>query len=125
MFKTFKEKGIKCGIITSKSRWATDHALEIHGLNKHLDFVLTRDEVENKKPNPEGIYLAMKTFGVSNKDEVLYVGDNMIDYNTAHNAGVKFAHVGFSPRSLNEGCVADLIVNNYKDFVEDVLNERI
>lgn len=124
MLKAFKKHNIKYGLITSKAREATNYALKLTGLDKLFDFVICSDEVKNVKPDPEGVLLAMKHFNVLNKEEVIYIGDNMFDYLTAKNAGVKFGYVTFSPRKLDDGLIADVYIDNFKSFKEDIINGK-
>ena len=124
MLKAFKKHGIKYGLITSKARGATDYALKLTHLDELFDFVVCSDEVKNVKPDPEGVLLAMKHFNVLNKNEVLYIGDNMFDYLTSKNAGVKFGYVTFSPRKLDKDAHIDVSIDNFKKFKEDVLNGK-
>ena len=124
MLKAFKEHGIKYGLITSKARGATDYALKLTHLDELFDFVVCSDEVKNVKPDPEGVLLAMKHFDVLNKNEVLFIGDNMFDYLTSKNAGVKFGYVTFSPRKLDKDAHIDVSIDNFKKFKEDVLNGK-
>ena len=87
--------------------------------------LLHLNDVKELKPIPEGTFKAMKDFDVSNKDEVLYIGDSMFDYLTAVNAGVKFAYVSWSPRKLEKDAKIDIIIKDYKDFAEKIKNEEI
>jgi phosphoglycolate phosphatase len=50
------------------------------------------EDVTQPKPDPQGLDLIISRFGAEKKD-VLYVGDNYIDAQTASNAGVDFAAV--------------------------------
>lgn len=124
MLNTFKKNEIKYGLITSKARAATNYALKLTSLDGLFDFVICADEVRNVKPDPEGVLLAMRHFNVLNKDEVIYIGDNMFDYQTAKNAKVTFGYVTFSPRTLDSGLKADVYIQNFKEFTEDVINGK-
>lgn len=124
MLQTLKKQGIAYGLITSKARGATDYALKLTGLNQLFDFVICADEVKRTKPDPEGVFLAMKHFNVLNKDDVIYIGDNMYDYLTSKNAGVKFGYVTFSPRKLDKDCCADVKINSFKELTEEINNGK-
>ena len=82
-------------------------------------FCVCADEVTNLKPAPDGIYIAMKHFGITNKDDVLYIGDSIFDYLTAKNAGVDFGFVSWSPRKLPKDAKIDLLINDFKEFAKD------
>ena len=125
MLTSFKKNHVKYGLITSKARAATDFAIKLVGLDGLLDFSITASEVKNFKPDPEGIFLAMKHFNVLNKEEVLYVGDGIYDYETAKNAGVKFGYVTFSPRKLNPNSKIDVLIHSFKEFEKEIINEKL
>ncbi len=80
-------------ILTNNSRILTDYGLKKYDLNKYFDFVLTRDDVEQTKPDPEGMITLMKQFN-KNKNETIFIGDSWLDAETAVNAGVKFYYLG-------------------------------
>lgn len=50
------------------------------------------DEVKYPKPDPQGVFHVLGEWDLS-KDEVLYVGDSLVDARTAQAAGVDFAGV--------------------------------
>lgn len=95
-----KEKNIPVAVYTNKHRFATDEAFKIFGIDKLNIFSKCGDEVEHLKPQPDGIFDCMKHFGISDKKDVIYIGDTVFDYNTAKNAGVDFGLVSWTPRKL-------------------------
>lgn len=119
LLKLMKEKKINFGIVTSKHRYATDYSFKLLGLDKLELFCVCADEVKNIKPDPEGIYYAMKYFGVENKSDVVYIGDSIYDFLTAKNAEVDFGFVTWSPRVLPNFCHPDLKIRKYAEFAED------
>lgn len=119
LFLKLKEKNVCFGVVTNKMRFAAEYSYNLLGLNDLDLFSICCDDVQNMKPDPEGIYKAMKHFGVTNKDEVIYIGDSKYDYLTAKNAGINFGYVSWSPRKLEEGAKIDLIIDDYGTFAED------
>ena len=119
LFKTLKEKNILFGVVTNKMRYATDYSYNLLGLADLHIFSVCADEVKNIKPNPEGIFKAMKHFGITDKNDVIYIGDSKYDYLTAKNAGINFGYVSWSPRKLEDGAKIDLIIEDYATFAED------
>ena len=63
----------------------------------------------------------MKHFNVKDPQKVLYVGDGLIDYQTAKNAGVKFGYVTWSTRPISEDIPVDVFIDNYQQFLEEIL----
>ena len=58
-----------------------------------FDVVVAYEDVGRLfKPHPYGIRKAMSASGITDPNEVLYVGDDMTDRVTAENAGCRFLH---------------------------------
>lgn len=87
--------GIKIGIVTSKVRMTTEMGLKLCGLDSLLHTVVTVEDVEKPKPNPDGIRKAMAQLGV-NPDSTLMVGDSHYDLDAARHAGVRSVGVAWS-----------------------------
>ena len=117
ILSTLVENDVKCAIVTNKHRRAAEEAFRIFGIDKIGVFAVCGDDVINQKPSPEGIYLAMKHFGISDKKEVLYVGDSVFDYNTSVNAGVDFCLVGWTPRKLPENAEITIKINKFEELL--------
>lgn len=64
--------------ILEKLRWQT---------GKQIDGIITASDVQNNRPNPDMIVLAMQKFGIENANEVVKVGDSVIDIEEGKNAG--------------------------------------
>ena len=89
MLKKLREAGYPLGIFTGKSRMAWDITSRKENLG-HFDVVITDNDVEHHKPHPEGL---RKAAGMLNLDpsSSLYVGDNLMDFHTARDAGTFYA----------------------------------
>lgn len=97
--QALKQKDLKLGIVTGKSR----KAFEITSKEipfKDWDIVICDDDVTEPKPNPEGILIALENLNVP-AEKALYVGDSLVDLYAAHTAGVGFAGALW-PKSLQE-----------------------
>ena len=71
-------RGILLGIGTARHREEIDPPLLKLGIGEYFDCVITHDEVQKKKPDPEIFYALCEKLGVSS-DEVLIVGDADVD----------------------------------------------
>ena len=78
--------------------------------------VITADDVKVGKPDPTGLLRAMEKLNIKNKADVLYVGDNDIDYFTANNAGVDAMLVSWGPREIKCLDKAKYEAKSYNDF---------
>ena len=119
LLRKMSRKNVLFSIITNKHRYATDYAFKLMGIDDLNIFAVCADEAGKLKPEPDGIYLAMKHFGIKNKRDVIYIGDSVYDYLTAKNAGVDFGFVGWSPRVLPEDAKIDLLVNDFESWAKD------
>jgi phosphonatase-like hydrolase len=56
---------------------------------EEYDGLVTASDVENNRPEPDMIWLAMRQFGISDAKEVIKVGDSIIDIAEGKNAGCR------------------------------------
>jgi pyrophosphatase PpaX len=80
------EAGIRIGIVTTKMRATTIRALELLGLHKYMETIVSLDDVEHAKPHPEPVAKAIQALGVE-PSETLMVGDSSVDMKSAIAAG--------------------------------------
>lgn len=92
VLQNLKAKGYKLAIVTTKFHYRIEQILNKFDANDWIDIIVGADDVKIEKPNPEGLLWAIKYLGVRN-EEVLYVGDSLVDAKTAENAKVEFAAV--------------------------------
>lgn len=116
VLKAFKDNGYLLGVVTNKGRPLTIYSLELCGIDKLFDVVVSADDVSNPKPDPTGVYDAMKKLNIDSKEDVLYVGDNDIDYITASNAGVDAMLVTWGPREIKCLDKAKYLAKSYNDM---------
>lgn len=97
--------------ILEKLRWET---------SKQIDGLITASDVQNNRPNPDMILLAMQKFGIDNASEVIKVGDSIIDIEEGKNAGCSLsigittgAHTYEQLSSANP----DHIINNLQELL--------
>ncbi len=114
---SLKELGIKTAIATNAPETYVKKALAYHGIE--VDFIVAYHDVAKHKPDPEVIRKILMNFALSNKN-IVYIGDNDIDYQTAHNIKAKFYGVEWGKFSAN-----DVVCVNYSNLIDVVLNGSI
>ena len=92
MLRKLKEKGALIGVISTKFRFRLSITLEEYGVLDLFSVIIGGEDVSVAKPDPQGVLEAIRRLGVE-KSEVLYIGDSIVDAQTAQNAGVDFAPV--------------------------------
>jgi 2-phosphoglycolate phosphatase len=86
--RRLKESGRALGVCSNKPSFFTSRLLDHLGLLPHLGAVLGPGEVPLPKPAPDMLLAALARLGVG-QAEALYVGDMVVDVETARAAGVR------------------------------------
>lgn len=109
----------KIVVVTNNGRLGADRTLERLNLVGVLDAVLTRDDVDELKPDPGIVFKALNLAGAK-ADEAILVGDAIIDIKAAKAASVRCVAVPSGPfpatRLLQEE--PDFIVSSLSDVPE-------
>ncbi|MDE7208208.1 MAG: HAD-IA family hydrolase [Lachnospiraceae bacterium] len=92
LLQTLRQEGYQIGIVTTKFRYRIVQILEKFQAIDSVDLIVGAENVNVEKPNPEGLLWAIDRLGLT-KQEVLYVGDSLVDAKTADNAQANFAGV--------------------------------
>ncbi|WP_447067193.1 HAD-IA family hydrolase [Vibrio alginolyticus] len=89
MLRDMKEAGIALGLVTNSPKWYASKVLAFHDIDI-FDVLVCYDDVGagGIKPSPVGIKLAMEKLGVSEEDNVIYVGDAETDFIAAYKAKI-------------------------------------
>lgn len=95
--------GVGLGIVSTKFRYRIEAVLERDGLSHAFQVVVGSEDVAAPKPDPTGLNMAINKLG-SRHPQVLFVGDSLVDAETAARAGVAFVAVlsGVTPREAFE-----------------------
>lgn len=87
-----KCEGVSTGIVTTKYHYRIVETLNAHGILNLVDVIVGGEDVKVPKPSPEGLFLAIDSLDAQLND-VLYIGDSLVDAKTALAANVDFAAV--------------------------------
>jgi phosphoglycolate phosphatase len=79
---------IKRAVSTNRANTITD-VLRIHGLGDEFDLVISSLDVKNPKPHPESVLKILRHFSLS-PAEALFIGDSVVDQESAQGARVPF-----------------------------------
>jgi phosphoglycolate phosphatase len=61
--------------------------VDIFGLDRWFDIIVCALDVNNPKPDPEGVFKILEILGVE-KDRAIYIGDSVVDEIVAYRAGI-------------------------------------
>jgi phosphoglycolate phosphatase len=109
--------GLSLGIVSTKFRYRIEAILSREGLLDLFDVIVGGEDVSRHKPDPEGLLTAIERLGCP-LSEVLYVGDSVIDAETAKRAGVPFvvALLGKTPIEAFSDYEAYGIIKDLKEL---------
>lgn len=105
-------------VATGARRHEVELLLETAGIRRHFEAVISADDVENGKPNPESYEKALHALNASGKrpmpiraEECVVIEDSISGIASAHTAGMKCVAVASSYPAF-ELSHADLVVPN-------------
>lgn len=101
VLRRLKADGARLGIISTKFRYRIRELLVAKGLDDVFDLIVGGEDVVAAKPSPEGVLMALERLQVR-KEDTLYVGDSVVDAETAQAAGVSFAGVTHGVTTADE-----------------------
>ena len=87
-----KQRGLAIGVLSTKFRRRIAAVLEREKMSGYFDVIVGGEDVANHKPHPEGALKAVQAFGAA-PSEILYVGDSVVDAETARRAQLPFVAV--------------------------------
>lgn len=117
--RTLKESGYKLGIVTTKVSNVVEKGLKLTNLDQFFDVVVTLDDVEKPKPDPEPILKALDLLDAK-PEEAIMVGDNSHDILGGKNAGTKTAGVAWTAkgREFLMEFKPDYMLDNMADLLD-------
>lgn len=120
---SMKKLGYKIGIVTSRLK-NTPQALIAAGVNNEFDVIVTADDVQKSKPDPEGIFLALEKLNIK-PSEAIFVGDASVDIQMGKNAKVKTigATYGFGGEAIKKSS-PDYVASNFPEVYQIVSKFR-
>lgn len=95
MLERVRSLGYKTALATSRLRKTTYQGLDKYDAEKFFDVIVTVEDVDRHKPDPESILVTAGRLGVS-PENALMVGDTRFDILCGRNAGSPTVLVGWS-----------------------------
>lgn len=88
-FAKLRRHGIKVVLNTGYDRATAETLVQKIGwiVGQDIDGLVTASDVENGRPAPDMIYLAMSQTGIESSESVAKIGDSAIDIEEGNNAG--------------------------------------
>jgi phosphoglycolate phosphatase len=114
-----KKQDFSFGIVSTKFRYRIESILAREKLLSEFDVIVGGEDVSMHKPDPEGVQKAMELLQSSPSDTI-YVGDSVVDAETAERAGVHFIAVltGTTERDAFDEYEVYAIIRHFQDLPE-------
>jgi len=114
-------RGMKLAIATNKMGPFSRYILQHFGLDRLFAVIVGDEDVSRNKPHPEMLFYAMEKMGLQ-KEEVIFVGDSLVDIQTGKNAGLPIFVVptGVTKREELEKTHPTMILERLLDLLKYV-----
>ncbi len=118
VLETLHRRGVKMAIATNKIGRYSRKIFENLGLTSAFSAILGDQDVLQNKPHPEMVFRAIEKMGVK-KEEVVMVGDSLVDLETARNAGLPAFAIasGTTPRQELEKAMPFRMLEKLTDLL--------
>jgi 2-phosphoglycolate phosphatase len=124
LLAAFHQRGLKLGVCSNKPSLFTRELLDHLRINHLMSVVLGPEDVPRPKPAPDMLRLAMQRMGVTS-EQTLYIGDMVVDIETAALAGVcVWVVTGSQDREALEIAGADRVLGDLNELVSLLLSGR-
>jgi 2-phosphoglycolate phosphatase len=112
-------RGARMGVASNKPSYFSENILAHLEIGRYFKVVFGPEKVTHPKPHPEMIEAILAVLGLP-PDEVLYVGDMVVDIETARNAGLRICSVlgGSDTRKALEAAKPDFLVGSFPEIAE-------
>lgn len=92
LLDTWHNQDYYLGIVTTKYHYRIEAILDKYQVSGLFHTIVGGEDVQKPKPDPEGVLKVIEQWKLQ-KEQILYVGDSLVDAKTAQAAGVDFAGV--------------------------------
>lgn len=112
-----KRPDVQLAIATSKLRDEYDHHFaNLFAFAKLFDVVITSNDTDRHKPDPEPVLAALSQMHAA-PETAVYVGDTLNDEKAAHAAGVKFAAALYGAATPEKIMDGDFLLHQPTDLL--------
>jgi len=115
---TLVAAGVEVAVATSKLGAPARTALRLAGLQQHVGVLVTIEDTDRHKPDPQPLLHALQQVGAS-PEQAVYVGDAVVDIAAARNAGM--AAIGVTWGAGAREAVLEARPDVVADTVEELL----
>ncbi len=114
-------KGRKQSVLTNKPNPFSENLLKALGVGGYFEMIVAGDSEYPKKPSPAAVHAMMGRWSVG-PEETLFIGDSLVDIETARNAGVPIAVVshGFSSPEELQSASPEILADGFPELLKEL-----
>ena len=114
------KKNFKLGLVTASNKNQAEVLLDLVGIKKYFDVILTSEDVKRNKPNPEPYLLASKKLGL-NPEECVVVEDSETGLESGKRAGMKCILIKHKYNGGQDFSRADIILEDRNKITPELI----
>jgi phosphoglycolate phosphatase len=122
LLKELKDR-FSLAVVTMKKGYYARKVINNFGWDKYFKCIVGAEEGLKAKPDPEMLNKAVSNLALK-KEEIVYVGDTVVDLMTAKNCGVKFIYVKWGYGSL-DGAFENTLTANTPSEVASLIKKMV
>lgn len=121
-----RSSGIVLGVVTSKGITVATEGLVLFNLKPYFSTLVTYEDTERHKPNPDPLLVASNRLG-TNPAHIVYVGDAVFDIQAGKAAGMKTVGVTWGAATKEEllAVGADRVIERMPELIDALSVENI
>ena len=112
-----KNKNIKMAVFTNKPKDLTNKTLKRHKIFNYFNYVVTSDDLEFKKPSPDGCYKLIEMSSILPQN-IIMIGDSELDQKAANSASIPFYYHNVLSNDPIIASNSIKVFNNFNDLIK-------
>jgi phosphoglycolate phosphatase len=112
-----KSKSIQMAVFTNKPKDLTTKTLNRHQIYDFFNYIVTSDDVDFKKPDPDGCYKIIKMSSIP-PENIMMIGDSELDQKAANLASISFLHHNVSSNYRVVDTKNINVFSNFNDLID-------
>ena len=112
-----KSKSIQMAVFTNKPKDLATKTLKRHQIYNFFNYIVTRDDVDFKKPDPDGCHKIIKMSSIP-PENIIMIGDSELDQKAANAASICFLHHNASSHNRLLDTKNIKVFSNFNDLID-------
>ena len=112
-----KSENIQMAVFTNKPKDLTNKTLKRHKIYSFFNYIVTSDDLEFKKPSPDGCYKLIEMSSIP-PENIIMIGDSELDQKSANSASIAFFYHNVSSKDQTISGNTMKVFNNFNDLID-------